>query len=121
MDLIGNIHHSFILDATDYFTKWTEAIPLKEAEHKDVIQFIKEHIIHRFRIPAFINTNQGTMFTGKKMNYFVVDYGIQLIRLTPFNAHVTPQIPAQPVWRIRTKFRDARPYTGTLYLIFLFF
>ena len=48
MDLIEKIYptssmgHNFILVATDYFTKWVEAIPLKKVEHKDVIQFIKE-------------------------------------------------------------------------------
>ena len=57
MDLIVKIHpallkgHSFILVATCYFTKWVEGIPLEKAEHKDVIQFIKEQIIHRFGIP----------------------------------------------------------------------
>ena len=48
MDLIGKIHpasskgHNFILVATNYFTKWVEVVPLKKAEQKDVIQFIKE-------------------------------------------------------------------------------
>ena len=48
MDLIGKIHlvsskgHNFILVDTDYFTKWVEAVPLKKAKHRDVIQFIKE-------------------------------------------------------------------------------
>ena len=57
MDLIGKIHlasskgHSFILAAIDYFTKWVDVMKLKKAEQKDVIQFIKEQIIHRFRIP----------------------------------------------------------------------
>ena len=57
MDLIGKIYptsskgHNFILIATNYFTKWVEATPLKKIEHKDVIQFIKEQIIHRFGIP----------------------------------------------------------------------
>ena len=31
---------------------------------------------------------------------------------------VTPRFPVRPNWRIRTQFRDARPYTGTLYLFF---
>ena len=34
------------------------------------------------------------------------------------NPDVTPRFPVRPDWRIRTVFRDARPYTGTLYLIF---
>ena len=48
MDLIGKIYlasskgHNFILGPIDYFTKWVEAVPLKKAEQKDVIQFIKE-------------------------------------------------------------------------------
>ena len=89
---LGKIHptsskgHSFIIVATDYFTKWVEAVPLKKAKYKDVIQFIKEQIIHRFRIPQFIPTNQRTMFTRKEMNYFTTDYGIQLIISTHFYA-----------------------------------
>ena len=43
MDLIRKIHptsskgHNFILVATDYFTKWVDAVPLKKAKQKDVI------------------------------------------------------------------------------------
>jgi hypothetical protein len=35
----------------DYFTKWTEAISLKNMTHAEVIEFITEHIIHIFGIP----------------------------------------------------------------------
>jgi hypothetical protein len=42
---------SFVLVATDYFTKWTEAVALKNMTHKEVIEFITEHIIQRFGIP----------------------------------------------------------------------
>jgi hypothetical protein len=35
---------------TNYFTKWTEAIPLKNMTHREVIEFITGHIIHRFGI-----------------------------------------------------------------------
>ena len=92
MDLIGKIYpasskgHNFILVASDYFTKWVKVVPLKKAEQKDVIQFIKEQIIHRLRILISITTDQGTMFTSDEMTYFAKDYGIQLIRSTPFYA-----------------------------------
>ena len=65
MDLIGKIHlasskgHSFILVATDYFTKWVEAVPLKKEEKNDGIDFVKEKIIHRFGIPQSISIDQG--------------------------------------------------------------
>jgi hypothetical protein len=57
MDMIGKINppsskgHQYILAITDYFTKWVEAIPMKSVTSKDVINFIKEHVIHRFGIP----------------------------------------------------------------------
>ena len=92
MDLIGKIYqasskgYNFILVAIDYFIKWVEVIPLKKAEQKDVIQFIKEQIIHIFGIPQSITTNQGTMFTRDEMTYFGKDYGIQLIISIPLYA-----------------------------------
>ena len=57
LDFIGQINppsskeHRFVLVTTDYFTKWTETVPLKNMTHKEVIEFITEHIIHRFGIP----------------------------------------------------------------------
>jgi hypothetical protein len=40
-----------MLVATDYCTKWTEAVARKNMIHREVIEFITEHIIHRFDIP----------------------------------------------------------------------
>jgi hypothetical protein len=63
LDFIRQIHHSssnghcFILVAMNYFTKWTKAVPLKNMTHKKVIEFIMEHIIHRFDIPQTLTTD----------------------------------------------------------------
>jgi hypothetical protein len=64
MDMIGKINppsskgHQYILAITDCFTKWVEAIPMKSVTSKDVINFIKEHVIHdhhdRWRISLHI-------------------------------------------------------------------
>ena len=73
LDFIGEIHpssskrHWFVLMATDYFTKWTEAIALKNMTHKEVIEFITEHIIHRFGIPQILTTDQSTSFMSKEV------------------------------------------------------
>nr|KYP67047.1 Pol polyprotein [Cajanus cajan] len=85
MDLIGQIHppssknHKYILVAIDYFTKWVEAIPLKDVEQNDIINFIEDHIITRFGIPQTITTDQGTVFTGRKVAQYTESRGIRLI------------------------------------------
>ena len=72
MDFIGQINppsskgHRFVLVATDYFTKWTEAVPLKNMTHREIIEFITEHIIHRFGIPQTLTTDQGPSFISKR-------------------------------------------------------
>jgi hypothetical protein len=60
LDFIGEIHppssgqHRWILTATDYFTKWIEAIPTRSASHKVIIGFL-EDIIARFGCPNRIH------------------------------------------------------------------
>jgi hypothetical protein len=57
LDFIGEIHpssskgHQFVLVSTYYFTKWTEVVVLKNMTHREEIEFVSEHIIHRFDIP----------------------------------------------------------------------
>jgi hypothetical protein len=64
LDFIGEIHpssskgHQFVLVAIDYFTKWTEVVALKNMTHREVSEFITEHIIHRFGIPQTLTTDQ---------------------------------------------------------------
>jgi len=48
------------LVAMNYFTKWTEEVPLKNMRHREVIEFVTEHIIHRFGIPQTLTTDQGS-------------------------------------------------------------
>ena len=40
-----------MLVATNYFTKWTETVPLKNMTHRLIFEFITKHVIHRFGIP----------------------------------------------------------------------
>jgi hypothetical protein len=87
MDMIGKINppsskgHQFILAITDYFTKWVEAVPMKSVASKDVIHFVKEHVIHRFGIPQTITTDGGSV-------------GIKLIRSSPYYAQANGQAEA---------------------------
>jgi hypothetical protein len=96
LDFIGQIHpssskgHRFMLVAMDYFTKWIEAVPLKNMIHKEVIEFIMKHIIHRFDIHK-LTTDQGTSFTSCQVREFADSYKIKLLNSSPYYAHVNGQ------------------------------
>ena len=79
-------NHKFILVATDYFTKWVEAIPLKNVTSKEMIEFVKEHIIYRFGVPQTITTDQGTMFILDEFEEFATGMGIKLLNFSPYYA-----------------------------------
>jgi len=91
-DFIGQIHpsssrgHCFVLVATDYFTKWTEAIPLKNITHKEVINFVLEHIIHRFGIPQTLTSDQGASFMSHQFREFAESFRIKLLNSSPYYA-----------------------------------
>jgi transposase InsO family protein len=100
MDMIGKINppsskgHQYILAITDYFTKWVEAIPMKSVTLKDVINFIKEHVIHRFGIPQTITTDGGSVFVSEEFRKFAAGVGIKLIRSSPYYAQANGQVEA---------------------------
>ncbi|KAL0300051.1 UNVERIFIED_CONTAM: hypothetical protein Sangu_3142600, partial [Sesamum angustifolium] len=54
--------HLYILAATDYFSKWAEAVPLKEVKKENVADFIRTHIIYRYGVPRYNNTDNGKPF-----------------------------------------------------------
>ena len=54
LDFVGEIHptssnqHRWILIATDYFTKWVEAFPVRNATNLVVIKLIEGNILSGF-------------------------------------------------------------------------
>ena len=80
-----------MLAATDYFSKWTEVVPLKNMTHREVIEFITEHIIHRFGIPQTLTTDQGSSFISKEVRAFIESYKIKLLNSSPYYAQVNGQ------------------------------
>jgi hypothetical protein len=78
----------------DYFTKWVEAISIKTVTSKDVINFIKEHVIHRFGILQTIMTDGGSVFISEEFRKFAADMGIKLIRSSPYYAQANGQAEA---------------------------
>jgi transposase InsO family protein len=80
-----------VLVAIDYSTKCTEVVPLNYMMHKDVIEFITEHIIHRFGIPQTLMTNQGTSFVSGQDREFIESYNIKLLSSSPYYVQANGQ------------------------------
>ncbi|XP_050875686.1 uncharacterized protein LOC127079331 [Lathyrus oleraceus] len=77
-----------------YFTKWIEVIPLPNVNQEDVIDFIQKYIIYRFGIRETVTTDQGSIFTSRKMQEFAKEMGFKLLALTPYYAQANGQVEA---------------------------
>jgi ribonuclease HI/transposase InsO family protein len=84
LDFIGQFKdnssngYTWIITATDYFTKWVEAIPTKSATDKVVMDFLEDRIITRFGVPAKITTDNAKAFSSTELSSFCFKYGIIL-------------------------------------------
>ncbi|XP_060182905.1 uncharacterized protein LOC132612841 [Lycium barbarum] len=82
IDVVGPLPKSFgghlyILAATDYFSKWAEAVTLKEVKKETVANLIQVNIIYRFGIPSYIITDNGKPFSNKLMTKICELFGFK--------------------------------------------
>jgi transposase InsO family protein len=80
-----------VLVAMDYFTEWTEVVPLKNTMHKEVVHFILEHIIHRFGISQTLTTDQGSSFMSHQVREFAESLKIKLLSSSRYYAQANEQ------------------------------
>ncbi|KAL6333169.1 hypothetical protein AAG906_028352 [Vitis piasezkii] len=67
--------YSYILVGVDYVSKWVEAIPCKQNDHRVVLKFLKENIFSRFGVPKAIINDGGTHFCNKPFETLLAKYG----------------------------------------------
>ncbi|XP_070026210.1 uncharacterized protein LOC142182140 [Nicotiana tabacum] len=67
----------YILAATDYFSRWAEAVSLKEVKKETVADFIKSNIIFRYSIPRCIIIDNGTPFDNKLVRSLCEKFGFK--------------------------------------------
>jgi hypothetical protein len=97
LDFIGEVNptstkgHRFVLAATDYFTKWVKAIPLKNMTHRELIAFMLVHIIYCFGIPQTLKMDQGAAFMSHQFKEFAASLGIKFLNSSPYYAQANGQ------------------------------
>ena len=70
--------------ATNYYSKWVEAVPLSQVTAKQVVKFLWIHIVTRFSIPHTIISDNGTNFTSHEVTNFCDKYKIKYRFSTPY-------------------------------------
>ncbi|BBH01899.1 hypothetical protein Prudu_012303 [Prunus dulcis] len=83
---VSNKQHCFIIVATNYFTKWVEAKPVKSTTSQEIITFIEEQIIQRFGIPESITTDRGSSFISGEILDMAEAFKFKLLQSTPYYA-----------------------------------
>ena len=80
IDFMGPFPPSFgflyILVAVDYVSKWVEAIPCRNNDHRTVIKFLKENLLSRFGIPRAIISDGGKHFCNRPFESLMKKYGV---------------------------------------------
>ena len=79
IDIIGEINlnsslqHRYILTATNYFTRWVEAVPLRKVNEDVVINFLQEKIMTRFGVPISTFFDNASYFSYIKITEFTCE------------------------------------------------
>ncbi|KAL0325007.1 UNVERIFIED_CONTAM: hypothetical protein Sradi_5070000 [Sesamum radiatum] len=82
LDIVGLLTksssgHLYILAAIDYFSKWVEAVPLKEVKKENVADFIRTHIIYCYGVPRHIIIDNGKPFCNSLIDKLCQKFGFK--------------------------------------------
>ncbi|XP_012846872.1 PREDICTED: uncharacterized protein LOC105966841 [Erythranthe guttata] len=78
--------HLYILAATDYFSKWAEAVPLREVKKKNVTDFIRINIIYRYGVPRYVITDNGKPLCNGVIDKLCEKFGFKHRKCSMYNA-----------------------------------
>src|ERR1043166_3093043 len=97
IDFIGPLpiterNNRYIITATDYFTKWSEAKAVEKDNADEVITFIYDELICRHGNIKRILSDRGTHFNNQKVNQLLNKFNIKHILSTPYHPKTNGQV-----------------------------
>ena len=83
LDIVGKMPKArggyiFLITATDLYTKWVEAAPLRKIRAEDVEVFLWKQIISRFGVPFAILSDNGTQFVAEAIKILYQKHNITI-------------------------------------------
>jgi len=76
--------NQYILTFVDHFTKWAEAIPIRNHTAPIVARTLMTHVFSRFGAPYQILTDRGPEFESELFKQLLVLMGVEKLRTTPY-------------------------------------
>ena len=102
----------WILVATEYFTKWAKAVPLRKAMRGAIANFIKQNIIVRFGVPYRIINDNSTHFVNSDVRKMLEFYQVKHHRSSPYYPQGNRQTEAIYKTLIKIISKISQEYTG---------
>ena len=89
VDILGplpcsNNNNRYLMVVQDNFTKWTEAIPIRDMEAVSVAEKYIERVVSIFGVPLSLHSDQGSNFESKVFQEMYRILGIHKAHTTPF-------------------------------------
>ena len=90
MDIVGPFPKSangnkYILVVSDYFTRWTEALPIPNQEALTVARVFVNEYVCRYDVPVQLHTDQGRNFESKLIEEMCKILEINKTRTSPYH------------------------------------
>ena len=75
--------NKYVLLVSDYFTRWPEAVPLKDLKAETVARALVERVLSLHGVPAMLFSDQGPNFESALIKELCDHLGIAKVRTTP--------------------------------------
>ncbi|XP_076278431.1 uncharacterized protein LOC143208168 [Lasioglossum baleicum] len=89
LDIVGPLPtsegFSYLLTMVDRFTRWVEAVPMKDCEAISVARAFLETWISRFGAPKVVTTDQGAQFESRLFSALLSRTGCHRVRTTAYH------------------------------------
>ena len=90
VDVLGPLpeteqQNKYLLIVADYFTKWTEAFPIRDQEATTVADIMVKEIVSHYGVPLVLHSDQGRNFESTVFAEMCRLLGIEKTRTTPLH------------------------------------